>query len=107
MNPCETFGCGYPSGECSGSCINVRLHRPVLMAVPKLAPAVIVPGHIEHRGEPPAPTAPLAVDILLPDDGPLTLAIHTYKTHRALGRRKAFSHAWHQLFRVPVQPVNQ
>lgn len=96
MNPCETFGCGYPVGECAGTCMHLKLHR-----------AVIVPGPIEHRSEPPAPTAPLAVDLLLPDDGPLTLAIHTYKTHRALGRGKALSRAWQSLFRIPVQPLNQ
>lgn len=96
MKPCDPLNCGYPhGGECGTNCMCLRLHR-----------AVIVPSPIEHRGEPPAPTAPLAVDILLPDDGPLTLAIHAYKTHRALGRRKAFSHAWQQLFRIPVQPLN-
>ena len=105
MKTCNPLDCGYAhGGECGTSCIGLQLHRPVLPT--KLDPAVVVPGHIENRGDTPSPTAPLAVDFVLPNDGLLTLAVHTYKTHRALGRRKALARAFLSLFRVPVQPVN-
>lgn len=108
MKSCDPLRCGYPhGGECSPTCLGLRLHRPVLLDLPKLAPAVIVPGHVERRGETPTPTAPLAVDLVLPNDGHLTLAIHTYRAHRAVGRRKAFGLALQSLFRIPVQPINK
>lgn len=101
MSPCDPITCGYAhGGECGRSCQGLQLHRPVLPA--KLTPAA----NVERRSETPVPTAPLAVELGLSDDGLITLAMHTYKTHRALGRRKAFARAFASLFRLPVQPVN-
>lgn len=98
MNPCDPLNCGFAyGGECGTNCMCLRLHRPVMPE--KLAPAVIVPGHVESRDQP--------VDLHLPDDGALTAAAYAYKTHRAQGRLKALSCAWRSFFRIPVQPVNQ
>ena len=108
MKSCDPLRCGYAhGGECSTVCLGLQLHRPVLMNLQKLEPAVIVHGNVERRGETPAPTAPLAVDFVLPDDGRLTLAIHTFKAHRAHGRRKALASALGALFRKPLQPANK
>lgn len=59
-----------------------------------------------QRAEPPAPTAPLAIDVDLTDDSRVTLAIEVYRAHRATGRRKAIAYAWRALLRTPIQPVN-
>lgn len=59
-----------------------------------------------QRSDPPAPTAPLAIDLDLPGDSRLTLAFHAYRTHRPVGRRKALAYAWRALLRTPIQPVN-
>lgn len=42
-------------------------------------------GLCSSHGSIPAPTAPLAIDIDLPNDSRMTLAIHTYRVYRVAG----------------------
>lgn len=97
MKICAPHLCNYAGGgECPRAC--TALHRPVLLDMPPGGKAEIVECAVEGAEQ--------QIDVLLPDDDRLTTALHTYRTHRALGRCKAISRAWQSLFRIPVQPFN-
>lgn len=75
---CSEFGCGYPQGECLGTCSLLR--RVDTHHLPDDRPA-FVPGHIEEPA---------------PDIGRARLAFNTFQLYRRAhcGVRESFRNAW-------------